>query len=356
MKTSTGTLCAIVAGAVLAWAEPQEKGAPEIPGRDAAEKELTTRQLKAEMEKMTDKQAGSLTYLWTQIRTQAEPRLTTASLSSDRPGLARAIVGQGNVVAYDALPLPERIIGVDNLLPISFLQQALRTQKAVGRVTLRKAYQGGAVGMGIGTGFLVSDTLLITNNHVIPDETAAASMELQFNFQESASGGVGPTDTYPITDLIVTDKALDYTLVRLKPMARMLDGAERVATFAPGVFWGSIPLNDGVLCANGMIVNIIQHPLGGFKRVAIQDNRVELEGVKENFIRYTTDTEPGSSGSPVFNNQWELVALHHSVGERNRDGTWKNNEGVRIDVIVRSLREKLKARQDGEALVKELGL
>ena len=28
---------------------------------------------------------------------------------------------------------------------------------------------------------------------------------------------------------------------------------------------------------------------------------------------YSTDTEAGSSGSPVFNDQWEVVALHHSV-------------------------------------------
>ena len=65
-------------------------------------------------------------------------------------------------------------------------------------------------------------------------------MELQFNFRRAASGGVGPTTPIPSLDLIVTDKALDYTLVQLKPMARMLDGAERVATFTPGVFWGSI--------------------------------------------------------------------------------------------------------------------
>ena len=26
---------------------------------------------------------------------------------------------------------------------------------------------------------------------------------------------------------------------------------------------------------------------------------------------YETDTLPGSSGSPVFNDQWQLVGLHH---------------------------------------------
>ena len=87
MKTSTGTLCAIVAGAVLAWAENRRRRAPEIPGRDAAEKN-DDKAAQGRME--DDRQAGGIAHLlWTQIRTPGGTRLTTASLSSDRPGLAR---------------------------------------------------------------------------------------------------------------------------------------------------------------------------------------------------------------------------------------------------------------------------
>ena len=49
-------------------------------------------------------------------------------------------------------------------------------------------------------------------------------------------------------------------------------------------------------------------------------------------IRYTADTEGGSSGSPVFNNQWNLVALHHA-GWSGSDGS-ATNEGIRIASIV----------------------
>jgi hypothetical protein len=80
----------------------------------------------------------------------------------------------------------------------------------------------------------------------------------------------------------------------------------------------------------------------------------------EDFLHYHTDTAPGSSGSPVFNDQWEVVGLHHSGVPRRdeqgriltRDGTlwqpdmgehridWIANEGVRVSRIVQSIREQ----------------
>src|SRR5262249_54334511 len=54
-------------------------------------------------------------------------------------------------------------------------------------------------------------------------------------------------------------------------------------------------------------------------------------------------TEPGSSGSPVFNNQWKLVALHHaSVSTDSPQGRSTPedpsgkylNEGIRLSAIA----------------------
>ena len=48
-------------------------------------------------------------------------------------------------------------------------------------------------------------------------------------------------------------------------------------------------------------------------------------------IRYRTNTDPGSSGSPVFTMDWDIVALHH-YGDPN----WRNalfNQGVPIELI-----------------------
>jgi hypothetical protein len=102
----------------------------------------------------------------------------------------------------------------------------------------------------------------------------------------------------------------------------------------------------------------------------------------EHFIRYETDTQPGSSGSPVFNDQWQLAALHHSgVPDEARPGVyrlrgggewdtrvplphwkqlrmsarvnWISNEGVRIDSIVADVRARLGGDEARLALFEE---
>jgi endonuclease G len=60
----------------------------------------------------------------------------------------------------------------------------------------------------------------------------------------------------------------------------------------------------------GDFVTIVQHPRGAKKQIALRENRIV--DVPERFLHYSADTEPGSSGSPVFNDQWEIVALHHA--------------------------------------------
>ena len=102
----------------------------------------------------------------------------------------------------------------------------------------------------------------------------------------------------------------------------------------------------------GESINIIQHPEGQEKQLALQQN--ELIDRFDQFLHYHTDTSPGSSGSPLYNNQWEILGLHHSgVPARNAagdiltvDGTvwdktqdelkiqWIANEGIRISSIL----------------------
>ena len=52
-------------------------------------------------------------------------------------------------------------------------------------------------------------------------------------------------------------------------------------------------------------------------------------------LTYSTDTQPGSSGAPVLNDRWELVALHHS--SRTTD-TIVGNVGIRMSAIVSHVR------------------
>src|ERR1039457_3164372 len=101
--------------------------------------------------------------------------------------------------------------------------------------------------------------------------------------------------------------------------------------------WGTIRIEPTPILENEF-VNIIQHPGGGPKQIALYHNTVAYVG--NGRVQYLTDTLPGSSGSPVFNSDWKVVALHHSGGMLRQPGTKKafyRNEGIDVAVLLRDL-------------------
>ena len=237
----------------------------------------------------------------------------------------------------------ERVLDTNDLMGMRFFEQGLQVSRAVGRIHIRDS---GGDTLGYGTGFLVSSRLLLTNQHVLPSAAAARRSTVEFNYQENANGAIQASTMVTLApqELFLSDEQLDYALVAVAP--------------EPGLAaFGWLPLieDPGKLLV-GETVNIIQHPNGEPKQLAIRNNQVVDE--LELFIHYQTDTDPGSSGSPVFNDQWEVVALHHSgVPRRNpanelltTDGrvwqewmgeqriAWLANEGVRVSQLVRHIR------------------
>ena len=100
------------------------------------------------------------------------------------------------------------------------------------------------------------------------------------------------------------------------------------------MFWGT-PTTAGEY-------TFIGHPKGGPLSLSIQDN--VLIDVKAPKLHYRAPTEPGSSGSPVFNQDWDLVALHHAGSKHMRalsgTGTVEANEGIWISSIVEALKQQ----------------
>lgn len=175
----------------------------------------------------------------------------------------------------------------------------------------------------------------MTNNHVVSNLAFFEKFRVQFNYQLDQNGIEETTESFlpDASGIFHTNQALDYSLIRLLPNQE-LAAADSGSALA-GQRWGSIRLNPDPLFTRAQHFNIIQHPNGRLKEVSLQDN--EISELRMNAVRYTSDTEPGSSGSPVFNNMWELVALHHAGGARDSD-TWLNNQGIRLDRIVADLR------------------
>lgn len=225
----------------------------------------------------------------------------------------------------DGLAL-ERILGVSDLLPIAYFESGLLAAKAICRIEVHD--RRGSV-IGYGTGFLVASDILITNNHVLHDAESALYSLAQFNYENDMHLLPRPTRNFRLEPerLFITDQNLDFSLVAVAPKAA--EGIELSE-------YGYLPL----IAASGKALvgesmSIIQHPSGAPKSIAVRSN--QLQDVFDNFIHYSTDTEPGSSGSPVMSDSWQVVALHHAgVPDPNGSG-YVANEGVRISSILTHL-------------------
>lgn len=258
------------------------------------------------------------------------------------------------VINLQQQPRTETLIGNNNFLPVRFLEAGLITSKAVARVAIQFEELPNA---GIGTGFMVSPTLFMTNNHVIGSKLFAQQVELHFNYQYAIDGTTIPAPTVYQLDpdaFFYTNPELDFTLVKVKPRTDLGSTAGAVAKeLLAGDEFGRVSLTTRFLYSVGQLANVIQHPQGRPKEIAVHENRIER--IFANVIRYTTDTEPGSSGSPVFNNQWRLVALHHAAGEQDAAGNYVDNEGIRIDRIIEHLK-KLPVATLPAAILSELSI
>ena len=218
----------------------------------------------------------------------------------------------------------ERIIGQDDLFPISYLEAGLQAAKPVCRIEIRDRI--GRV-LGHGTGFLVSPSLLLTNNHVLESHGTAHFSVAQFNYEVGLDLKERPMKTFRLTPerLFITDQKLDFTLVAIEEVSA--DGTT-VSEFG---FLPLIPQSGKGLV--GECVSIIQHPSGAPKAVAIRENRIM--DVFDDYIRCSTDTMPGSSGSPVYNDEWIVISLHHAgVPDPENRAEFIANEGIRISRII----------------------
>lgn len=226
----------------------------------------------------------------------------------------------------------ERVIGRNDLLPIAYFLRGTLAAGAVGRV-VTKDEQGREVSYG--TAFLVAPDVVITNHHVLPDADTAARSIIQFNYQTGIDGQMEHFLVAPVDPArYLSNEDLDFALVGI-----VADAGVRPKSILPLIGSRAKIINDEA-------VSIIQHPGAQPKQVALRDNKVI--DLLPDFLHYTTDTEPGASGSPVFNDQWEVVALHHAGvpgtgpaagGAGGDQVTWVANEGVRVSRIVSYLKE-----------------
>ena len=239
----------------------------------------------------------------------------------------------------------ERIIGESDLVSINFLTRGVRASRAVCRVRVPGPGGGGWSG----TGFLIAPGLLMTNNHVLSAPAEASQAEADFGLEHDEDGVLSAPAQFNLAphEIFFTDVDHDVTIVAVAPLS---DKGEPLDRFG---WLPLLPLSGKGL--HGEWVTIIQHPGGDPKQIAVRANQiVELDPSKaqdinlDRFIHYTTDTEPGSSGAPVLNDQWQVVALHHKAVPKPRKRNsppgapveWLANQGVRVSAINELLEQK----------------
>ncbi|MBK9384671.1 MAG: DNA/RNA non-specific endonuclease [Planctomycetes bacterium] len=235
----------------------------------------------------------------------------------------------------------ERIWGdTIDFVGVAFLERGAAAARAVGRIVYRD-------GRPSGTGFLVGEGLLLTNNHVIGSPEEAEAMLFELDHELDASGLARQATRFELAprELFLTDDTndLDYSLVAL---GARLSGSGELASYGRCALSAARDKH-----ALGEVANLVQHPAGRLKEVVLRENR--LVSRLQHVLHYAADTQPGSSGSPVFNNQWEVIALHHWGGPWRQvaDDDGKKvptfvNEGIRISAIVSEL-EARRAELDG---------
>lgn len=244
----------------------------------------------------------------------------------------------------------EKVLGNTGSKTHTWMQSGLRAAESVALIRQN--------GDGVGTGFLVKgsdlnpdlgdELFILTNAHVVsdppyqdaddPTKTAAHPSEVSISFEiATATDG----QTYSVKEVVWQSMphVLDASLLRLQTDLR--------GVLEPLNFTSNLPaLNP----KRPQRVYIIGHPGGGEISFSFQDNKLldyeggPLDNEEDSNplrIHYHTPTEPGSSGSPVFNGNWLTIALHHAGSKtmnrlNGEPGTYAANEGIWIQSIKRA--------------------
>jgi endonuclease G, mitochondrial len=220
----------------------------------------------------------------------------------------------------------------------SFLARGADVRRAIGMVEVNLGGESRT-----GTGFLIGGGLFITNQHVIKSAEEALSATITFDRELDVARIPLPSSSFRLDPqrffAASPEASLDFAVIALG--ARLAGPA---AAEALGQCALSPEPNKHVI---GMNVNIIQHPRGNYKQVAVRNNLLTFR--TDRSLLYETDTEVGSSGAPVFSDLWDVVALHHfgqpNLAKRDapgsRDVPVNANEGIRISAIHAALTAQL---------------
>jgi hypothetical protein len=233
----------------------------------------------------------------------------------------------------------------------------------------------------VGTGFLIGPETILTNYHVVESVIESsfrpADVRVRFDYRRLRDGlTTNPGVAYQLAEqwLVVAERYSDVDNQPYDPTRRPSENELDYAVLRTSERIGLEPPSDLIRTPRGWIaptriryafpkdsyLMVVQHPCDDPIAYDDVENAVICLSEKSESgqtvctnangtrVHYRNNTMPGSSGSPVFNDDLELVAVHHS-GEPGPDyfleckdqltpATY--NEGIPIDKIEASLASK----------------
>jgi lysozyme family protein/S1-C subfamily serine protease len=232
----------------------------------------------------------------------------------------------------------EAVLGVDGPQTFDWWKMGLKRASSVAAVRRR-------LGGRVGTGFLVragdlgleppDEVLFLTNSHVVNEKGASPGIRPQDAEVRFEVADASPA--YTVQEIVWSSPSdlCDASVLRLSQPITSLE----VLPFAD-----ELPALDA-----HSRVYVIGYPGGRDLAFSFEDNELldhegppgghpPIPGVCR--VHYRAPTEGGSSGSPVFNDRWEVIALHHKGGKvgmprlNGLEGAYAANEGIYIRLIA----------------------
>ncbi len=227
----------------------------------------------------------------------------------------------------------EKVLGIERYRSLTWYRNGLLRCRAVARIENLNED-------GIGTGFLVEGAalhgslparVLVTNGHVVPEGLDPRNAVVAFHGLDADALG---SNRFRVTrrwwyepssspQLDTTVLELDACPERVEPIPLAPQLPELTPTTR---------------------AYVIGHPRGLQQpQFSLQDNLVLDHD--DTRLHYRSPTEGGSSGSPVFDNQWQLIGLHHAGGFamprlNGEAGTYPANEALIIGAIRNAMAQR----------------
>lgn len=241
-----------------------------------------------------------------------------------------------NLVASDGSLLERNFTG-ERAFTLRDLQTMVSLCPGIGCVTDTN-------GIRMGTGFLMAggvfgfdvEHVFVTNAHVIGDQVddALRPAQARVSFETECAQSGAPV--FHAVDRLLFSSApgrvgevrdrgdrLDVSIVTLQTLPRQVKGLPPAVTLPRP--------------RPGTRAFVVGHPRAGPLQFSLSDSELLDVCREQRLLHYRTPTEPGSSGSPVFNDRWEVIALHHagsqSAPRLDGSGHYEANEGIALGAI-----------------------